>query len=86
MEKCFVCGKEAETKLTVEPTGGNLYVCDNLDCKEDALMQLEEFKFDHQGKKLYQVEFSEMVGGIAMIIMISTVVGMILFNLLNAIS
>lgn len=86
MEKCFVCGKEAETKLTVEPIDGNLYVCDNLDCKEEALMQLEELQFDHQGKKRHQVEFSEMVGGIAMIAMIASVASIVLLNLLNAIS
>ena len=81
--KCFSCGKEATIRLTVEHDGGSLYLCDDRDCKEEALIQLDDVDFDYQGKKPYQVEFSETVSAVSMIIIIAGLFGMLIYKFIN---
>jgi hypothetical protein len=81
--KCFSCGKEASIRLTIEPDGGSLYVCDNLDCKEDALLQLDEADFEYQGRSYRQIRYAETVGAISIIVMIAVTVGVLVHKLLS---
>ena len=80
--KCFSCGKDATIRLTVEPEGGSLYLCDDLDCKEEALLQLDDAYFDCQGRSHRQIRYAEAVGAISVIVMIAVTVGVLVHKLI----
>jgi hypothetical protein len=81
--KCFSCGKEATIRLTVEPDGDSLYLCDDLDCKEDALLQLDDANFDYQGKSSEQAGYGEVIGAISIIVMIVIITSVFVYKLLS---
>ena len=81
--KCFNCGKDASIQLIVEPDGGSLYLCEDRDCKEEALIQLDDADFDYQGRSYRQIRYTDTVGAISVIIIIAVLFGMLIYRFIN---
>ena len=80
--ECFNCNRPAKIKLAIEPDFGDIYVCESTFCKEKAesdlkcLLEIAENARDRQGKSREQVEASEKI--ITISIVLFMLVGLII--------
>jgi hypothetical protein len=81
--KCFNCGKDASIQLIVEPEGGSLYLCEDRDCKEEALIQLDDVDFGCQEESHQQIRYTDTVGAISVIIIIAIWLGVLIYRFIN---
>lgn len=82
---CSVCGKPAKRTIGVEPEVGQLYICGNEDCKDQAISQLEDIAFrdSHQGRSRKNIEYIEWASAIVVVVLITICIGVFMFNLLR---